>query len=192
GGLDAVLLRVVHHLETLGGRERDAPGGLDLARIAGRDRVLVRGPGVLDVGRVDAVERRRAGQDRILRQHDVPLLDAALHQAVDVEIARADEDRAVGDDAAAQLGAVILDRGRIAADVPEAVDEALYEIAVLGLHVHGPGADVAVHQDAPGLAVHRHRAPQVLDVARQLDVRRRRRNPGTGAEGVVVAGDRDR
>ena len=139
-----------------------------------------------------AKEAGAAGQLRGGGQVDFPVLDAALHQAVDVQVTRTQEHAAVGDDAAADRCTKVLDRTGIAANVEEVVHVALHEVTVLRLDVHRAGADVAVRQHAARRAAHCDRATQVADVAGQLDVRRRRQHLGSGTVRVVGAGDVDR
>ena len=147
----------------------------------------------------DPQRGRRSGQHRpSLRQRQLVVDDAALDEAVDVEVARANEHAAVGHDALGDhfagrwrepLG--LVDGSRIATDVEEVVGVALDEVAIVGHYIHRAGADVAGlgGHDRAGLAVYLHQAARVGDRAGQLDVGCRAGPVEGRVVRVVAAGD---
>ena len=180
-GFDAVQRGVEHHRAARCGQRGVLRAGAVLPVLdQGVERALV-----------EAVQAGRAGEHRGGRQGDVPGFDAALDQAVDVQVARADEHAAIGHDALAgrraRLAALHVG-GRVARGMVETVDKALHEVAVVGLHVDLCGADVAIDVDAAGLAIHAHQTERVAHVVRELDVGRGGGQVGVlGAVRVVVA-----
>ncbi len=132
------------------------------------------------LGQVDAELRGGRRQGRAADQIERPLVDAALDQAVDIEIARADEHRAVRHDAAAGriqrgIAAVETRACRVAGDMVETEHVALDEVAVLDVDRHGVGVDLAVGIDVAGLALDRHRSQRIADHRSlcELNIRRR-------------------
>ena len=127
--------------------------------------------GLVIAGRGQAQHRSRAGQRRAAgRQRQRIGIDAALDDAVDVQVARADEDAAVGHDAARREGA-LGNRLGVAADVEEIVHVALHEVAVGGFDIHRSRVNVALRQDGARRAMDLDQTARVADVAGQADIR---------------------
>ena len=201
--LEAVFLGVVTHRHLFarapgGGAQADGRGATYREIFGTGDRPLgIREPLVIAACVGEAARHGACSAGHLDlgggRNLHAPFDDAALHGAVDVEIARRQQHAAVGDDALAVLrvGAVDAVEGvdrrvarhegeRFAGNVAEGVAVALHEVAVAGHHVDRLGADrrILLEADAPRGALYLCQPARVADGAADHDVRRQHRHAG--------------
>ena len=96
-----------------------------------------------------------------------------MHQAVDVQIARAQKDPPVGNDAWTGRGPAVLEFARIAPHMEEVVRVALHKVALVGPDIDRAAIDAAIRIDAARTAGHGDGPPQIGDVALEMDIGRR-------------------
>ena len=104
----------------------------------------------------------------------IPIGDTALDGGIDIDIASADENISIGQDATAQgslLSAIIQ---RCTANAENALGighVALDVITIVNLHVHGAAIDGAIGVDVAVLAGNRHAASGIVNVAQKIHIR---------------------